>query len=1186
MKKLLLLTYCLLSCLFVCADEEFVFSRLSVINGLPDNNIRYMEQDKTGCLLLLSPYAAYSYDGYSYRKLPQQSYDYLLRKSQQRPKNSDGSFYDNLGNKVTVSEDGYITWHDRKSQETVRMKVFDKQTQTLSTNLKLNVISTADGHLWTSVNGNGVFCYHRKTKKMRHFSVNTDKDIIGNDFVVAMMEDRAGNIWFSAEHYGLTCILAKERNYEVLDINGIEDNRNNVRMIHRLSNGNIIIAGNNGELFLSKDELKTLIAMPNLGETYISACLDGQQRLWLGSRKKGVRINDKWYSDGRIDCIIRDKQDRIWMCGIHKPLMLATLSTQGKYSERTFFTSQDLQPRVIMLDHTGKIWLGTAKGLFVFDPDELIANPWKYRKVSDLSIRVLYEDSQQQLWIGTEGGGVYMGALQADISKYQHFSTNNRFNNDVVQLIAEDAQHHICIGTEAGATYLDMKGNYIRTLFFLEPLARNFFNERSSVLLRDGRMAFATMEGIVIAQKELVSQQVPELSPSITDLLINGVSIYDLQEDKSIKGFITDTSTIDLSYEQNSLTFAFSAFSYNGYQPTLYSCRLEGYDDNWSAASTINTASYKNLKTGTYKFHLRYKLADGDWKEVTKSLQVVIHPPFWLTKTALFLYVIFAILLVWIIFRHLRSIYRLRQQIVLEKKLTEFKLRFFTNISHEFRTPLTLIQVAVDHLVEAKDVPTELRQPITSAQRNVGRMQRLINQLLEFRKMQEGKLSLSLQETEIVSFLYNIFVDFHETASGKQINFQFIPQQKQMTLYLDRGFVSKIVYNLLSNAFKYTPSKGNVSMKVRQQDQELMIVVTDTGIGIEKDKQAQLFERYANNQIAADSMGIGLNLTRELIRIHHGSIRYEENPDGGSIFTVIFPTDTTVYNEKDFLKVDTGIDNGETVIKRKNMQIDHPLLMAEPMNDKRILVVEDDIDISNMLRQELGRYFTIDTASDGLEAWEKLNEQENSYDLIISDVLMPRMNGYHLLENIRKTSTLRTLPVILLTALADNSKHAKGLETGADAYISKPFDRNILIAQVANLLRQRDMLYADFAKGPKPATELKEVIRDEKDKKFLAQLDAIIMKHLCDETLDVNQLATIFSIGRTNFYAKVKNLTGLSPNAYINQCRMNKAATLLYEGSLSVSEVSYQVGFSNPKYFATQFKKMFGMTPSAYQRGK
>lgn len=561
---------------------------------------------------------------------------------------------------------------------------------------------------------------------------------------------------------------------------------------------------------------------------------------------------------------------------------------------------------------------------------------------------------------------------------------------------------------------------------------------------------------------------------------------------------------------------------------------------------------------GHYTLHVRSCNANGVWSPEEVTLKIEVRPPFYASWWAYLIYIALVALAIYYVYVNFRRINNLRNKVKVENQLTEYKLRFFTNISHEFRTPLTIIKGDMDRLKTVDKMSGEMKLPLSSMAKSVERMMRLINQLLEFRKMQNDKLQLALEKTDVIAFLQDIFLNFSNIAEGKHINFMFLPFDKSYEMYVDRNYLDKIIYNLLSNALKYTPSHGDVALRVSlNANQHLLISVEDTGVGVEKAKQDLLFQRFNRSSYSHDSIGIGLHLTAELVRVHHGEISYHDNQPHGSIFRVELPVDEKVYEEKDFMAVDNAVTQEENSKPRTALEMEYREMPPKPLNHYRVLVVEDDNDVREFLKNELQRYFEIDLAADGQEAWEKMQEQKPA--LVVSDVMMPRMSGYQLVKKVRSDSTLADLPFILLTALTADDKKLKGIDAGADAYIEKPFHTDILIATCCQLLEQRNHLKQVY--GQQPAGSAKavapEVIRDEQDKKFQAVLDAWLAEHITDPQLNIDSFAESMGYGRTTFYKKMKSITGTTPNDYIRTLRMNKAAELLKDDRLTVAEVGY-----------------------------
>ena len=475
----------------------------------------------------------------------------------------------------------------------------------------------------------------------------------------------------------------------------------------------------------------------------------------------------------------------------------------------------------------------------------------------------------------------------------------------------------------------------------------------------------------------------------------------------------------------------------------------------------------------------------------------------------------------------------------------------------------------------------ELEKTMRTMDKSVQRMLRLIDQLLEFRKMQAGKLKLSLQETDVVMFVQGICKMFDDAAESKQIDFKLESQLPAYLMYLDQQKMDKVVFNLLSNAFKYTPVKGRIVVSLAFQEGKLTVRVADTGVGIPKEKQAQLFSRFMQSSYTGENFGIGLHLTHELVKVHHGEISFHDNEGGGAVFVVKIPLDKECYEESDFLIENNPILVApvDSVIKPENEKKEPQKVDAdEPLNRKTILLVEDDNDVRDFLASELESCFNLRVATDGQMGLAMAKEED--FDLVVSDVMMPGMNGFELTKRLKNKFETCHIPVILLTALSTDDKVLEGTESGADAYITKPFSPQLLVARIFQLLDQRERLKQKFSKEGQ--TVRSAMCASDQDQMFVRRLDAVIYPRLGEQDLSVDKVAGLLRMGRTLFYRKVRGVTGYTPNDYIRVLRMKKAAELLAKGDNNVSEVAYAVGFDNPYYFSKCFKTQYGMPPSQY----
>ena len=690
---------------------------------------------------------------------------------------------------------------------------------------------------------------------------------------------------------------------------------------------------------------------------------------------------------------------------------------------------------------------------------------------------------------------------------------------------------------------------------------------------------------------------------------VNGQDINQMHDKSPLNGEnLSNIGEIKLAHDQNYLTILFSDLMYDQSANTLYTYWLEGKgkETEWNAPTTANKVNYQNLSPGRYVFHIA-EVINGE-RVAENELVIVVAEPWWNTWWAYLIYFLLAAVTAYLAYRNVRERFRLKQKIRNEKILSEYKVKFFTNVSHEFRTPLTLIMSSIEKLhADAGGMTSSAMSTVNLLKNNAERMKRLIDQLLEFRNMETGKLRLRVQETDACVFIYNIWQQFHDISDRRNINYTFQQSEKSITCYMDQGKIDKIMFNLISNAFKYTPVKGNIEVTVRTAGEEgsrsVVVSVADSGIGVPEEKRATLFEQERASNVASDSIGIGLNIVAALVSAHHGTISYAPSAEGGgSVFTVTLPMEKHAYGADEFIseKAQLLAGDGEKIAEERKGYTDKYMASAnvEPMNDKMVLIVEDDVDILEMLQAELSQYFTVMTAHDGLEAIDMLEGKVP--DLIITDYLMPNKSGFEVLQHVRK-SAYRYLPVIMLTAVDSDSTKLKSMKCGADAYISKPFSMPLLIAQCVQLIKTRSYMMLDFGKAEKAddalgkkVTEIQqrslmklpEVITEERDRRLVAQMDSYIEAHIGDTDLSVDKIAEALGYRRTNFYNKISTLLGCSPKEYVRKHRIMRAADMLQDEKYTIAEVAYKLGFSSPQYMSSVFKAYYGMSPSDYQKGK
>lgn len=1100
---------------------------------------------------------------------------------------------DNLGNAIILAYDGSDVYYLTPRKTYHFQGIYNQHLLQLNSEPHYQFYAASDGKLWITTFGNGLFSYDTQQESLVSYA-----DLLPSPYVFAPFEDKAQNLWVAVENMGVYVVNFSKSEAKYLYHKGVKDginHENDVRLLKRVA-GLLYLANMQNTSVVSDGLLQAFRPFHDYQDDVTAVARDVHGNLYVGTRKKGIfSVEDGKnfvHSDepnslgkGKISDVLFDRKNRMWVSLFEFGL---DVCQNGKFVH--VIESKSLQARNMEMDKKGNIWLCTSQGAMYFNPDELLRNHKAYRmihvstadQVND-EIHCIYTDSKGRIWIGSIGHGVKM----IDGKDTLTYTTRDGLADNNVQSVVEHKRTgDIWLGTDNGISRF-RKGSFCNFYFGANSL-ENACTEDNALELDNGDLAFATHHGVMTFNPYRIHESKPAFPLAITKIEANGISIGELKDGEArLDATLTRAREFSISYHLNSLTFFFSDFYYAKKNASSFTYYLEGYDKDWSNLARINFAQYRNLPVGHYTLHVRSCNANGVWSPKEIVLQITVRPPFYATWWAYLIYIGLVVAVFYYVYVNFRRINALRNKVKVENQLTEYKLRFFTNISHEFRTPLTIIQGDMERLKTVDKMPGEMKQPLSSMAKSVARMMRLINQLLEFRKMQNNKLQLALEKTDVIAFLQDIFLNFSNIAENKQINFMFLPFDKSYEMYVDRNYLDKIIYNLLSNALKYTPSRGEVSLRVSlDANQHLLILVEDTGVGVEKSKQSQLFQRFNRSSYSHDSIGIGLHLTAELVRVQHGSISYQDNEPHGSIFRVELPTDEKEYEEKDFMDVDNVVTIEENNQPRVGVEQEYHEMPPVPLNSYRVLVVEDDHDVREFLMRELRRYFEVDVATDGQEAWEKMQAQKPA--LVVSDVMMPRMDGYQLLKKVREEASLSDLPVVLLTALTANEKKLKGIDAGADAYIEKPFHTSILIATCCQLLEQRNHLKQVY--GQQPAGALKavapEIIKDEQDRKFQSLLDTWLAEHIADPQLNIDSFAMNMGYGRTTFYKKMKSITGSTPNEYIRTLRMNKAAELLKDDRLTVAEVGYKVGVGDPYYFSKLFKSFFGISPAKYRAGK
>jgi signal transduction histidine kinase/ligand-binding sensor domain-containing protein/DNA-binding response OmpR family regulator len=1042
------------------------------------------------------------------------------------------------------------------------------------------------GKVWITTYGGGLCCFDKSTRQAQRFVYAPDNpNGLSTNYLLSVIADRSGLIWVGAEHTGLqkltpqslhvTHIFPEAQTPEKYASNG-------VKTIFEDSYKRIWVSTRNGALYLYNDHLEKTRSLAHLlpGQCANIYCMteDARGYLWIGTKGDGVYIvhRDSLQQKARhfllpsgdnrlVYTIMQDHQQRMWVGTFGSGLYLATY-IGGNQLEWKNFLHDGINPvyiRCLIQDRHNQLWAGTNNGVLVFNPDHLLAgkrNITTYQAgLGSNEIKSLCEDHKGRIWIGTTGGGFSRFVPQK--KTFINYTTEQGLSHDVVNSILEDAQGNLWVSTENGLTRFNPEKSTFEVFYFANNALGNLFSEGACFRRDNGQLLWGSLNGFYSFFPEQLKTGNGDAPVLLTGLSIAGNAV-------PLEESISTAKSITLEPGQKVFSISFASLALRNPQQNKYTYILENYEDEWNAPSSYNVATYRNLPPGKYIFKVRGTNDDGTWSKQEARIAITVLPPFWRSKVAIILSLGLIIGMVMCVIVINRRIHRLQHAVTLEKELTEYKLNFFTDISHEFRTPLSLIVSAMEQLVPGKQSGRHLH----IMQRQVAHLMRLADQLLDFRKIQHRKLQLQVQETEIIQFIREICNGFSDLAAQKQITLSFQANVATYMAWVDPGKLEKMLYNLLSNAHKFTPAGGKIDLVVNIDDL-LCIRVIDNGIAISEEKKHMVFQRFTQLNFSPTGTGIGLSLTRELVTLHRGDISFENNADCGVTFTIQLPVHKQAYAADEIAE--------QAIYKTPVMPFIDDTDTAEivaPSSRYQVLIIEDNPDISAYLATTLSRYFQIHTAANGREGLEQAIAQ--SPDLIVCDVMLPEMSGLDITHKIRSEFQTCHIPVVLLTALSSGEHQLQGIDAGADAYITKPFSTRFLLTTIIRIIEQREKIRKRFANDP--GFFAVHISENEADQQFLEKINMIIEKNLDNAQFSVDDFALAMKMGRTLFYKKVKGLSGYSPNEYIRLVRVKKAAELLNTGEYTVAEVAYKVGMNDPFYFSKCFKAQFGVPPSVH----
>jgi signal transduction histidine kinase/ligand-binding sensor domain-containing protein/DNA-binding response OmpR family regulator len=1094
----------------------------------------------------------------------------------------------------------------------------------LSADLITAISLDNQGHIWIATGSKGIDVLDKKDFSITHITYDAETETsIWENSITSMMKDDNGIIWLGTYKKGLHYFHENMMRFPVYnrhskpyglpfeDLNRIVEDKKGNLWLGTNGGGLIYFDRQSGKFTTYKYDPKDPYSLSN--DVIVSLYLDREDKLWIGTFLGGLNYFDGkkfiryQHSDKDPNSlfgksvweIFEDSENRLWIGTLDGGVSL--FNRKHKTFSRFFHSEQrglySAYVPTIKEDSQGNIWFGTSIGIDVLMKESGGMLHFETEKNNPNSLRSnvilnILEDSKGRIWIGTLGG---LSLWEKGTNRFTNFTEKDGLPHHAIMSMVEEAEGRLWLGTPNGLSCATISSQeksiqvHFTNYTEVDGLQGQRFNEDAALKTRNGELIFGGAYGFNIFRPHEIKTNKVIPPVVITDFQLFNQSIHPGRTNDhqfTLASSITTNPSILLTANDNVFSIEFAALNFIQPSKNKYKYKLEGFNQDWlNTDATNRRVTFTNLDAGKYFFRVIASNNDGVWNEEGVSLAIEVLPPFWKSSKAFFIYMAILSLLLLITRRLIQQRERMKfaikqqqEEAIRSRDLDMMKTKFFTNVSHEFRTPLSLILSPLEKLSEQVE-DADQRKNIDIIQRNARRLLNLVNQLLDFRKMEVHDIRFHPSEGDIIRFVRETVYSFADLSEKKNIRLTFESNTSSLEAIFDHDKIEKILFNLLSNAFKFTPGNGEISVIVNVKDlfenSLVEMIVKDTGIGIPAEKQELIFERFFQNDLPSSVMnqgsGIGLAITKEFVRIHEGTIRVESEVGKGSSFIVVLPVKKLVHGVHETISEPLEVIQDE---KKENIEQDE----GKPL----ILLVEDNEDFRFYLRDNLKASYAVVEAASGEEGWQKAVAQYP--DLVVTDVMMPGMNGIELCKKIKSDQRLCHIPVILLTARSGEEQRMEGFEVGADDYIPKPFSFPILESRIRNLITLRKELHTLFAK--KNGIKASELQITSLDEQFIQRVVQAIEDNISNSDLTVVDLSRELGVSRAQFFRKVQELTGQSPLELIRKLRLQYAAQLLEKSQLSVSEVAYRVGFNNPKYFARHFKELYHVLPSAYAHGK
>lgn len=1080
------------------------------------------------------------------------------------------------------------------------LSIFDTQTEKFTnyTHSALNANSLSDNTIWSFMHDDasgiwiGTFAGGLNIYYPSNANFNNIGERIGNKIglshlvVNAISEDKNGGLWLGTYGGGINYLNRNTGAFNYYDIrNDQKQTRNGVKSLAEDADGNLWVGTLDGLCHFNKSTskirfFKFAVSQGKFSENLINSIVPETGGVWVGTNGGGLRYL---------------KPDGGYRTFAHSPQDKTSISDNFVVS--------------LIKDARNNLWIGTQNGLNYYDRDKNTFRRFIKRNrpntLSNNSIITMYKDAKDRLWIGTDGGG--LNYYHPVTEKFYALNEVEQLTDDVIHAIIEDEKGDIWVSTDNGLYRLHFNTfNFPFTSKNVEVshynaddgLESNQFQTNASLRLKSGELLFGGINGLTSFFPDRLIKNKMKPKVAFTDFLVRNKPVLVDSADSPLKKSITFSDHINLKYDEGYITIKFAALNFINPKKNQYAYKMEGVSgDDWHYSGTQREANYTNLSPGKYVFKVMAANNDGLWNSEPITLNITVLPPWWQTWWAFAIYALLIYYIAATIYKFQKNRLNLKRELYLEhlekerqEELHQMKIDFFTNISHEIRTPLTLILGPLEKLLLGSGLNATLHKQLYQVQQNANRLMRLVTELMDFRKAESGHMKLSFSSCNIVYFAEEIYLSFQTLAQDKRIEYHFESNVDKLEVFFDKDHLEKVVFNLLSNAFKFTAEQGTIILNIQQMENEVCLSVIDNGKGIAENNLNQLFTKFFqvyNEEVSNSGYGIGLALSKNIVELHKGTIavtsKIDDPTNRKTTFTVTLPLGSAHLDKNAIIPEFMNSDNPVHYYLQSAANDIIALPEAE-VGDRKytLLIIEDNLELRNFMKDSFEPYYHILQGNNGVEGLA-IALQELP-DLIISDVMMPEMDGLELCRQIKTDERINHIPVVLLTARAAFIHQINGYEKGADAYVTKPFSIQILALNVKNMLATKEATRQKFVRdillNPAP------VKIETADDKFLVKLMKVIEDHLDNTEFDVMTLAQEVGMSKTVLYKKVQAITNLSVADLIKTVRLKQAALMLERNEMAIAEVAFAVGFSDRKYFSKEFKKQYDMSPSAYVAAK